>query len=267
MFSQLRVSIRSFVRQNSSFSQTELDALLNRVKMLGLQQPAKQNQKQNQKQHQNPRKPAVKRTSNAGDVVESKTDSSHPGFVAEQTAKTKKFTKNATAASSTERAPYRRVQVRNQSERSSVNRAAGANSKARPQKGRGARDNRRSKDSGGVPTVNPNIQLFSSTYTPNAPTLASLLETSPFTAQTPSSRVMKAYNSLKHDEQVSVSGILTGAGELAPLNTQNLKTPQLKLNAEVVVNSLNRNSTLDYDTKMKLLGPLTGVAPVKQLSA
>ena len=116
--------------------------------------------------------------------------------------------------------------------------------------------------------VNPNLDLIAKQYIPEPVTISSLLETSPFTSQTPNSRILKAYMELKANGEADVTGVLNGKSHFAPESVlQKMKTPQLKLNAEVVINSLNRNSSLDYNTKMKLLGPLTGLAPVKQLTA
>lgn len=281
--------LKGFVRHNSTtVTQSDIDALLARVMDLNLPQnrtaanprfSEPSARKKKNKPHAghaasaNSKKAAAKQPSEkVQNAAQGITQAKHKKFnnLTEFDQVASKFTEEQKPA-------HQKVRVRTR-DRRSVNRDATATSqsgkpqgqRARGARGKGASNNRgsRKRDEDSMPTVNPNIELFNDSYIPQPPTLATLLENSPFTAQTPTSRILKAYNELHANKDADVSGILTGKSHCAPYNVlDKMSTSQLKLNAEVVVNSLNKNSCFDYDTKMKLLGPLTGLAPVKQLSA
>lgn len=117
---------------------------------------------------------------------------------------------------------------------------------------------------------NPNYESISTSYSPEQLSFTDLMLNSPLTSQTESSRLLKAYQKLAADSNADVSGILTGKFDNEITSTSKvlsqLKTPALKLNGQTVINSLNSNGSIDYETKIKLLKPLMGLAPVKELN-
>lgn len=119
-----------------------------------------------------------------------------------------------------------------------------------------------------VKAVNENFDKINTNYIPKIPTLDSLLSTSELTSQTKNSRILKAFNLLQKDPDYDVSNVLNGKSSIISNDIiSKMKSNELKLNAESVINSLNNNRSLSFETKEKLLGPLVGLKPVKALTA
>jgi hypothetical protein len=263
-------------------SKVEIDALLNRVKELGLGSLGRPKRFSNPSNNNNrPRQhgAAKKDTGNAKQYTSPQKKSIPQHKPKKLQTNLDGFDEMSSSfnalQNSTSKPTQQKLKIRAK-DRRTVNRNASGSTQTsqsqKPRQGKGRPSSRRSNKEGEqfIQLTNPNLELLAThrEYVPTPPTLSTLLETSPFTAQTSTSRILKAYNQLKADSDSDVSGILTGKASVAPLDVVNkMKTSQLKANADVVVNSLNKNGSLTYETKMKLLGPLTGTAPVKQLTA
>lgn len=115
--------------------------------------------------------------------------------------------------------------------------------------------------------VPSNIELLDTQYKPSVPTSSTLLATSPLLSNDSSSRVLRAIRTALQNPNADLGAIVKGDLREVDISqySKHLKTENLKQNATVVVNALNRTNRLDYSTKMKILGPLIGASPVKEL--
>lgn len=228
-----------------------------------------------------PKKPFQQRTSTRDTTVTSDFSDVASGFVASNTNKPSNSTQRKTFTNRNnnyanknnagERRGSRFTDKLRDVSASSATAPAPRQRAQRRQRGSTPRDEKKSSGSSKISfkKANPNTSMISTSYVPEVPSIDELIIDSPLTSQSADSRILKAYRELKHNPEADVSGVLTGKFHVASgadLDSK-LKTDALKKNAAVVVSSLNKNTTLDYETKMKLLMPLSGLAPVKQLSA
>lgn len=143
-----------------------------------------------------------------------------------------------------------------------------------PRNPRGSNNNSRTRSNNSAwskaqprkPLTNNNAYLVKE-YKVNIPTAESLLKTSPLLSNDPTSRVVRALRKSLKDPEADFVGDVRGELKLVDVKpfAKQLKTEGMKSNASIVQNALNSTSSLDYKTKLQILGPLIGVAPVKSL--
>lgn len=149
------------------------------------------------------------------------------------------------------------------------NKFAGSDRNPRRRDNRGSRRGKDFKKQGASVEVKiaTNEELLGTEYSPAKPTPASLLATSPLLSNDATTRVWRAIRASLQNSDTDLGAVFKG--ELREVNvsqySEQLKSENLKQNASVVVNALNRAGRMDYSTKMQILGPLIGAAPVKQL--
>ncbi|CCH43436.1 Chromosomal replication initiator protein dnaA [Wickerhamomyces ciferrii] len=121
-----------------------------------------------------------------------------------------------------------------------------------------------------LPAVNLNLQNVVEDYKLQVPTLQELLKTSPLLSHDEHSRILKTIrSSLNHNSASHFNANTVFKGDLQKIDLSkfesHLKNKNLKFNASIVANSLDKNNTIDYETKLKILGPLIGAASAKDL--
>jgi hypothetical protein len=152
--------------------------------------------------------------------------------------------------------------------------SANLRSKSQPQnRNRPQKTNQTSRrttfSKGPAKAQNGNYAKIQTQYTPEIPSVESLLSETQLTSQTPRSRILRAYETLKAHPDADVSNILTGKSTSITTDDviSKMKTDELRLNAHSVINALNQNGTFTQEAKNRIVGPLVGLQPVKALSA
>ncbi|KAH3681150.1 hypothetical protein WICPIJ_007845 [Wickerhamomyces pijperi] len=116
--------------------------------------------------------------------------------------------------------------------------------------------------------TNPNLSTISLKYTPEVPTIEELLINSPASSlsNTAESRIVRLLKELKVNDTLDVNSALKGQAEVASLDLSAFANNEnLKNNAQIVLNALNKNKTISFATKVQLLKPLTGLGSIKSL--
>lgn len=127
---------------------------------------------------------------------------------------------------------------------------------------------KKANGSSNLPRTNPNNTVITTEYTPEIPTLEDLLINSPVKSlsHTADSKIIRLFKELKINDALDVTAVLRAQTESAKLDLSHFaKSSGLKANAQIVLNALNKNNSIPFHTKLRLVKPLTGLESIKSL--
>ncbi|KAH3671216.1 hypothetical protein WICMUC_004733 [Wickerhamomyces mucosus] len=175
---------------------------------------------------------------------------------------------------SSESGKVQRFKLSAKSRRQSSQRSSGAarisvnGSQVKRKSSRNSQTEQKSKGSRYVESKNPNLEILSSQYNPEVPTLKNLFisnSNDSITSNTGTSQIIRIYKELQKNPNLDIEEFLKSNTPTVVLDLNQFSNSQLKSNAEVVINALNSNPSISFETKLKLVKPLSGLESVKSL--